>query len=73
MRLEALRDRRKKLLMISTRERPIEYLCPCSHGNSSGIRNGAQEFEYDNENKGTHLKTEWLFVRQSLYSLYVEL
>lgn len=57
MRLEALRDRRKKLLMISTRDRPIEYLCPCSPGNSSSIRNGAQEFGYDNDNKGTQLLT----------------
>ena len=73
LRLEALRDRRKKLLMISTRDRPIEYLCPCSPGNSSSIRNGAQEFGYDNDNKGTHLKMERLFVRQRLYALFVEL
>lgn len=56
MRLEVLRDRRKKLLMISTRDRLIEYPCPCPPGNSSSIRNGGQESEYDNVNKGTHLK-----------------
>ena len=36
MRLDTLRDRRKKLLLISAREWPIEYPCPCYSGNSTG-------------------------------------
>ena len=35
MRLGALRDRRKKLLMISARDRMVEYACPCNPGNST--------------------------------------
>lgn len=35
MRLGALRDRRKKLLMISARDRMIEYACPCNPGNNT--------------------------------------
>lgn len=35
LRLDALRDRRKKLLLISARDRLIEYPCPCYPGNST--------------------------------------
>jgi len=35
MRLGALRDLRKKLRQISSRDRLIEYPCPCDHGNST--------------------------------------
>ena len=35
LRLGALRDLRKKLRQISSRDRLIEYPCPCDHGNST--------------------------------------
>ena len=35
LRLGALRDRRKKLLQLSTHERLIQYPCPCNHGNDT--------------------------------------
>ena len=35
MRLGALRDRKKKLLQISARDRLIEYPCPCSYDNNT--------------------------------------
>lgn len=35
MRLGALRDRKKKLLMISARDRMVEYACPCNPSNST--------------------------------------
>ena len=38
MRLGALRDRRKKLLMISARDRMVEYACPCNPGNSTKLK-----------------------------------
>ena len=34
-RLGALRDRRKKLLLISARDKFLEYPCPCNHGNDT--------------------------------------
>ena len=35
MRLEALRDRKKKLLLLSSSDRLMEYPCPCSVGNNT--------------------------------------
>lgn len=57
MRLGALRDRRKKLLQISARDRFIEYPCPCNHGNATmpekttteNIGNGAHDQDSGNE------------------------
>ena len=51
MRLGALRDRRKKLLLISARDRLIEYPCPCNPGNNTkperttaaSLRNGGDD------------------------------
>ena len=60
MRLGALRDRRKKLLLISARDKLIEYPCPCSDGSSTrperttaassreGGENG-EDFDIDDE------------------------
>lgn len=57
MRLGALRDRRKKLLQISARDRLIEYPCPCNHGNATmpekatteNIENGAHDQDDEQE------------------------
>jgi len=38
LRLGALRDLRKKLRQISSRDRLIEYPCPCDHGNSTLLK-----------------------------------
>lgn len=50
LRLGALRDRRKKLLQISARDRLIEYPCPCNHGNAT-ISHKATT---DNTGNGAH-------------------
>ena len=57
MRLGALRDRRKKLLLISARDRLIEYPCPCNPGNgtkperatAASAHNGGKDDDDDEE------------------------
>ncbi|XP_078384267.1 extracellular sulfatase Sulf-1-like [Oculina patagonica] len=64
MRLGALRDRRKKLLQISARDRLIEYPCPCNHGNATmpeeatteNIENGAHDQD-DEQGDDSELQT----------------
>ena len=61
MRLGALRDRRKKLLLISARDRYIEYPCPCNHGNDTmlekatteNVGNGAYDHGADKEDENS--------------------
>lgn len=65
MRLEALRDRRKKLLLISARDRLIEYPCPCNSDNGTkpeimtteSTHNGGEGKQYDIKQKKPRL---WL-------------
>lgn len=45
-RLGALRDRKKKLLLISARNKFMEYPCPCNHGNDT-VREVKENYSND--------------------------
>ena len=46
LRLGALRDRKKKLLLISARDKFMEYPCPCNHGNDT-VREVKENYSND--------------------------
>ena len=77
LRLDALRDRRKKLLLISARDRLIEYPCPCYPGNSTereratraSTQKGGEKPEDNSEDEGKRVDKGEVTTLREIYEL----